>query len=104
MEEVDADAVHNVAEVVERGDERYLRLPVEVFAPVLADFLERPEIEAVLPAGAGNLVRPARSRQPLAQIVYRSLRIWDGKRFDRHVDCPTIILASECGAWNFQSL
>jgi len=50
MDEVDAEAVRDISEMLELGDAGDLGLPVKVPSPVFADFLERLELEAVLPA------------------------------------------------------
>ena len=64
-----------------------LGTPVEVSAPVLAKLLHVGEIRAVLPAGIGDLRRPARLGQPPVQVL--DLRVGDSNlKWVRHGVLP----------------
>ena len=44
----------------------FLLLPVELFGPIMHQFLHVVQIDSATPAGSRNLVRPASSSQPFA--------------------------------------
>jgi hypothetical protein len=73
VDEVDSDAVYGGAEMREGVDALFLRAPVEPRAPVLDQLLQVGEVEAVAPAGAGNLIGPASVGQSPTQVVEDSL-------------------------------
>ena len=80
VDEVDLLAV-DLREVVRPAVEAvFLRAPVELRAPRVAQVLQVPEVGAVVPARAGNLVGPTRARQPLAQVVEIGLGNFDAER------------------------
>ena len=60
----------------------FLRAPVELRAPVLAQVLEVREIGAVVPTAARDLVGPARAREPVAEVVEHRLGNLDAERSD----------------------
>src|SRR6185312_8288066 len=69
------------AGAVDRGDElgigverRFLGAPVVLGSPVAGQLAQVGDRDAALPAGAGKVLGPARSGQPVAQVVDVSLR------------------------------
>ena len=67
----------------------FLRAPVELGAPVLAQLLEVLEVGAVVPTRAGDLVGPACACQPVAEIVEHRVGNLDAERPDlvvRHAE------------------
>ena len=86
VDEVDAETVHAGPEVGERVHRALLTPPVESRAPVLDDVPEVGEAGAVVPAGALDLVRPARAAEALPQVVERRLRNVDDEGARLHRD------------------
>ena len=60
----------------------FLRAPVELVLPRVAEVLQVREVGAVVPAAAGDLVGPARAREPLAEVVEHRLGHVDAERTD----------------------
>jgi hypothetical protein len=86
MDEVDAETVDIHAAVGERVHRALFTPPVESRAPVLDDVPEVGEAGAVVPAGALDLVRPARAAEALPQVVERRLRDVDDEGARLHRD------------------
>jgi hypothetical protein len=84
VDQVQAEAVDVRAEVRQRVDRALLRAPVEPGLPVAHELAHVAEARAVVPARALDLVRPARAREALAEVVEHGLRDVDGERSDVH--------------------
>ena len=80
VDEVHLRAVDVGEEVRPPVEPRFLRAPVELVPPRLAQVLEVREVGAVVPRRAGNLVGPPRAREPVAQVVEDLLRHLDAER------------------------
>ena len=85
MEEVDALAVDFRRGRFERVEACLLRAPVERVLPVGEQRLEVSELGAHLPADAGELIRKARPREALAEVVENGLGDVDGR--GRELEC-----------------
>ena len=84
VDEVDALALDGGVEVGE-GVEAGLGLaPVEAVLPVGHQFLDVVEVGAVVPLGAGDLIRPAHVVQPVAQVFEHVVGHVDGVGLYRH--------------------
>ena len=86
VDEVDADAIHGGAEVGKRIDRPLLRPPVEAGSPILNQISHGCQVGAVFPARCGDLVRPARASQAVAQVVEHRRR--DAQRVRPHLHRP----------------
>src|SRR6266849_3051161 len=105
MNEMDSQTLRHIAIVMERRETFYLRFPVKLMSPVLANLLEELETDSVFPSGAGYLVKPAGSTQPVSKVVHRPLRERYRKRFQGHRYCPILAsLPSDLQARNLNRL
>src|SRR5262249_31157966 len=69
MDEVHVDTVQGHRELAERVQLGLLGPPIVVVTPVVDQLLEIRQVRTVLPASIRNLVGPADSGQPSAQIL-----------------------------------
>src|SRR5687768_15135976 len=92
MDFLSVDGRHELLVIV---DASLVPAPVPAIEPVLDELLHVRKWDAVLPAGVGKLVGPARSRQALAQIVEVGLRDVDAKRSDLGVAWHEALPGSE---------
>src|SRR5713101_4641813 len=90
MNEMDSQTIRHIAIVMERRESLHLRFPVKLISPVLANLLEELETDSIFPSGAGYLVKPAGSTQPVSKVVHRPLREGYRKRFQGHRYCPIL--------------
>jgi len=80
---MEVDPAERHAVLVERVELGLLGPPVEVGPPVLDEAPDVGEVRAVLPLGAGYLVRPARTLEPGAQVVESLLGDVESERLGR---------------------
>src|ERR1044072_2264183 len=84
VDEMEPDAIDVGTEMVEGIETVLLLLPVERVAPIVAKLCKEFRVGAILPTRAFDDVGPARSTQPVLEIVQdRSLHV-DVKRADGH--------------------
>ena len=91
VDHVDAGAVDPRAEVRHRIHRPLDGAPVEAGPPVPDQLAHVGEARAIVPARALHLVRPARSREPLPQIVEARLRHVHHVRLKLHPLAPDLL-------------
>src|SRR5262245_10704080 len=69
VNEVDVDPVDLRHEIVQRIEFSFFRAPIVSVLPMVDEVLRVVEWDAVLPAGSFDLVRPARPRQTVVEVV-----------------------------------
>ena len=83
MDEVDRLAIDRGAEVRELVQPRLLRSPVERVAPVLHQLAHVVHWDPVLPAGAVDLIGPARAGEAVLEVAQGGVLDGDLERLDR---------------------
>jgi hypothetical protein len=80
VHEMHVGPIERVAEVRELIQPRFMDSPVVIRAPVASQFPDVIERNPVFPTNAGELIRPACSRQALAKVIDLALRYRDDER------------------------